>query len=162
MESLNSQDSPEGLAYLRLMEHELGYIRASDFKQLSEDIAKYASIVFKNMPTKVRSGKGCLQYWKSPKWQCKVILCSYSDMVWWLDLSVWSWIFFSLFQAVKSLLSGTDNEFFAHYIFMDENMVLPTASGFPLKFSLSGVFAPGAKGGISISPNMVMTTKKVH
>lgn len=108
VESLNSQDSPEGLAYLRLMEHELGYIRTSDFKQLSEDIAKYASIVFKNMPTK----------------------------------------------AVKSLLSGTDNEFFAHYIFMDENMVLPTASGFPLKFSLSGVFAPGAKGGISISPNM--------
>ncbi|XP_041928257.1 apolipoprotein B-100 [Alosa sapidissima] len=107
-ETLNSQDSPEVLAYVRLMQKELGYIRTSDFKHLSEAIAKYASIVFKTLPAK----------------------------------------------ALKSLLSGTDNELFGHYIFMDENMVLPTGSGFPLRLSLSGVFAPGAKGGISVSPNM--------
>ncbi|XP_063040675.1 apolipoprotein B-100 [Engraulis encrasicolus] len=58
-------------------------------------------------------------------------------------------------QAMKSILSGTDNDYFAHYMFMDENMILPTGSGLPLKLSLSGVFAPGAKGGISLSQKML-------
>ncbi|XP_010876759.2 apolipoprotein B-100 [Esox lucius] len=53
-------------------------------------------------------------------------------------------------QFIQKLLASTDNEVFAHYIFMDNKFSLSTASGFPLKFSLSGTFAPGAKGGIQI------------
>uniref|UniRef100_A0A8C5G644 Apolipoprotein B-100-like n=1 Tax=Gouania willdenowi TaxID=441366 RepID=A0A8C5G644_GOUWI len=61
----------------------------------------------------------------------------------------------SLFlQAIANLVSKTDNEFFAHYIFMDNKFTLPTASGMPLKFALSGTFTPGAKGGLIISPKM--------
>ncbi|MBN3301215.1 APOB protein, partial [Amia calva] len=51
-------------------------------------------------------------------------------------------------KIAKSLLSSTDNEIFAHYIFMDNEFSLPTSTGFPLKFSLSGIFAPGATGGL--------------
>uniref|UniRef100_A0A3P9J441 Apolipoprotein Bb, tandem duplicate 2 n=1 Tax=Oryzias latipes TaxID=8090 RepID=A0A3P9J441_ORYLA len=38
--------------------------------------------------------------------------------------------------------------FFAHYIFMDNEFFLPTVTGVPLRVSLSGTFAPGFKGGI--------------
>uniref|UniRef100_A0A3Q1B7C0 Vitellogenin domain-containing protein n=1 Tax=Amphiprion ocellaris TaxID=80972 RepID=A0A3Q1B7C0_AMPOC len=51
-------------------------------------------------------------------------------------------------SAFNALMSSTENEVFAHYIFMENAFALPTASGFPLKFSLAGVFAPGAKGGL--------------
>ncbi|KAM3595280.1 uncharacterized protein V6R79_021014 [Siganus canaliculatus] len=54
-------------------------------------------------------------------------------------------------QAFFALTSGTENKVFAHYIFMENAFALPTASGFPLKFSLAGVFAPGAKGGLTPS-----------
>nr|XP_046268549.1 apolipoprotein B-100 isoform X3 [Scatophagus argus] len=54
-------------------------------------------------------------------------------------------------QAFFAITSRTENEVFAHYIFMENAFSLPTASGFPLKFSLAGVFAPGAKGGLSPS-----------
>ncbi|XP_057678413.1 apolipoprotein B-100-like [Corythoichthys intestinalis] len=57
-------------------------------------------------------------------------------------------------EVVSKLISGTDNELFIHYMFMDNNFFLPTASGLPLTFSLSGTFTPGAKGGLRISPNM--------
>lgn len=52
-------------------------------------------------------------------------------------------------------MSTTDNEMFAHYIFMDNKFIMSTASGLPLKFGLSGTFTPGAKGGIRFAPNMV-------
>ncbi|XP_027134523.1 apolipoprotein B-100 isoform X2 [Larimichthys crocea] len=54
-------------------------------------------------------------------------------------------------QAFFALTSSTENEVFAHYIFMDNAFSLPTASGFPLKFSLAGVVTPGAKGGLTFS-----------
>ncbi|XP_072221414.1 apolipoprotein B-100 [Leuresthes tenuis] len=54
-------------------------------------------------------------------------------------------------QAFFRLTSTTENELFLHYIFMENAFSLPTASGFPLKFSLSGVFAPGARGGLTPS-----------
>nr|XP_015212508.1 PREDICTED: apolipoprotein B-100 [Lepisosteus oculatus] len=107
MKDLKSQKSPEAMAYLRIMETELGYIKASDLKyvvQMAETLATSISTV----PSKI----------------------------------------------AKSLLSGTDNEIFAHYIFMDNEFSLPTSTGFPLKFSLSGVFAPGAKGGLKMTPEM--------
>lgn len=34
---------------------------------------------------------------------------------------------------------------------MENAFSLPTASGFPLKFSIAGVFSPGAKGGLTYS-----------
>uniref|UniRef100_A0A3B4XVK3 Apolipoprotein B n=1 Tax=Seriola lalandi dorsalis TaxID=1841481 RepID=A0A3B4XVK3_SERLL len=58
-------------------------------------------------------------------------------------------------MALLSLISSTENEVFAHYIFIESAFSLPTASGLPLKFSLAGVFAPGAKGGLIHSgPNI--------
>ncbi|XP_068573744.1 apolipoprotein B-100 isoform X2 [Cebidichthys violaceus] len=54
-------------------------------------------------------------------------------------------------EAFFTLTSSTENEVFAHYIFMENAFSLPTAAGFPLKFSLAGVFAPGAKGGMTHS-----------
>lgn len=56
---------------------------------------------------------------------------------------------------MKKLTSGIDNEVFAHYMFLDKAFTLPTAAGFPLKFSLSGVFAPGAAGGVTFDRRMV-------
>ncbi|XP_060918741.1 apolipoprotein B-100 [Labrus mixtus] len=58
------------------------------------------------------------------------------------------------FNILSALTSSTENEVFAHYIFMENSFSLPTAAGFPLKFSMAGVFAPGAKGGLTHSrPN---------
>ncbi|KAJ3613847.1 hypothetical protein NHX12_020092 [Muraenolepis orangiensis] len=44
-------------------------------------------------------------------------------------------------KAIAALTSSTENDLFAHYIFMENVMSLPTASGLPLKFSLAGVIA---------------------
>ncbi|XP_062253526.1 apolipoprotein B-100 isoform X1 [Platichthys flesus] len=65
-------------------------------------------------------------------------------------LNMYYHVFFRVLPAkfLSSLVSSTDNEVFAHYIFMESAFSLPTASGFPLKFSMAGVFAPGAKGGL--------------
>lgn len=56
---------------------------------------------------------------------------------------------------MANLMSSTKNEIFVHYIFMDNKFVLPTASGLPLTFALSGTFTPGAKGGFNFSPKEV-------
>uniref|UniRef100_A0A4W3HYL5 Apolipoprotein B n=1 Tax=Callorhinchus milii TaxID=7868 RepID=A0A4W3HYL5_CALMI len=53
-------------------------------------------------------------------------------------------------QISQALLKGTSGDLFAHYIFMDNQFNLPTGAGLPLKFSLSGVIAPGAKAGIKV------------
>uniref|UniRef100_A0A674EI14 Apolipoprotein Bb, tandem duplicate 1 n=1 Tax=Salmo trutta TaxID=8032 RepID=A0A674EI14_SALTR len=58
-------------------------------------------------------------------------------------------------QLMKGLMTNTDNEVFAHYIFMDNEFFLPTATGVPLKIALSGTFTPGIKGGLHITPDMV-------
>ncbi|XP_078030967.1 apolipoprotein B-100 isoform X4 [Epinephelus lanceolatus] len=60
-------------------------------------------------------------------------------------------------KAFLAWTSGTENEVFAHYIFMENAFSLPTATGFPLKFSLAGVFAPGVKGGLTHSPANSLT-----
>lgn len=56
---------------------------------------------------------------------------------------------------MAKLMSSTKNEIFVHYIFMDNKFVLPTASGLPLTFALSGTFTPGAKGGLNFAPKEV-------
>ncbi|XP_029966918.1 apolipoprotein B-100-like [Salarias fasciatus] len=105
---LQNQDSPEAMAYLRLMGVELGYIKSSDLKSIAESAFMYAEIFMKLIPK----------------------------------------------EAIANLISKTDNELFAHYIFMDNKFILPTASGMPLKFALAGTFTPGAKGGLRFSRSM--------
>lgn len=102
---LYNQDSPEAIAYLRIMGNELGYIKSTnDLSAVVDRMATYIQ-AFKYLPT---------------------------------------WI-------TKALMSG-DQSIFAHYIFMDNEFSLPTASGFPLKFALSGIFAPGVEGGLRMEP----------
>ncbi|KAM8832925.1 apolipoprotein B-100-like [Spinachia spinachia] len=108
VKDLQSQETPEAMAYLKIMGAELGYIKGSDVKFIADNAIMYAEIFMKIIPTKV----------------------------------------------VADLMSRTDNEIFAHYIFMDNKFLMPTASGLPLTFALSGTFAPGAKGGLRMDPNM--------
>uniref|UniRef100_G3P570 Vitellogenin domain-containing protein n=1 Tax=Gasterosteus aculeatus aculeatus TaxID=481459 RepID=G3P570_GASAC len=106
VKDLQSQETPEAMAYLKIMGAELGYIKGNDVKFIADNAMMYNS----NVP-----------------------FCH---------------------QVVADLMSRTDNEIFAHYIFMDNKFLMPTASGLPLTFALSGTFAPGAKGGVRIAPNM--------
>ncbi|KAJ7988064.1 hypothetical protein DPEC_G00319760 [Dallia pectoralis] len=57
-------------------------------------------------------------------------------------------------MLMNGLLTSTDQEVFAHYIFMDNEFFLPTATGVPLKIGLSGTFTPGIKGGLAFKPGM--------
>uniref|UniRef100_A0A6Q2X0P1 Vitellogenin domain-containing protein n=1 Tax=Esox lucius TaxID=8010 RepID=A0A6Q2X0P1_ESOLU len=107
---LHSQDSPEAMAYLRILGDEVGYIKSSEIENMAQAVAMYSDVLFKIIPLK----------------------------------------------AMQSLISNTDNKLYAHYIFLDERFSLPSMSGLPLKFSLSGVFSPGAKGGLNLSPGMVL------
>ncbi|XP_070698840.1 apolipoprotein B-100 [Pempheris klunzingeri] len=105
---LRFSPAPEAIAYLRLLGNEIGYMKTSDMKKMTETLFMYFHVFFRIFPSK----------------------------------------------AFSALTSSTDNEVFAHYIFMENAFSLPTASGFPLKFSLAGVFAPGAKGGLTYSHKM--------
>lgn len=67
-----------------------------------------------------------------------------------------------LLQLMGKLISSLENEVFVHYMFLDKAFTLPTCAGFPLKFSLSGVLAPGAKGGMTIDRMMVILLTSVH
>ncbi|XP_072354971.1 apolipoprotein B-100 [Scyliorhinus torazame] len=63
---------------------------------------------------------------------------------------------FQLFRSLPpklmaALQKGINSDLFAHYIFMDTQFNLPTGAGLPLKLSLSGTIAPGAKAGIRFS-----------
>ncbi|KAM9338993.1 apolipoprotein B-100-like [Symphorus nematophorus] len=108
VKDLQSQESPEAMAYLRIMGVELGYIKGSELRFIADNAKMYADIFMRTIPAKV----------------------------------------------MADIMSSTDNEIFAHYIFMDNKFIMPTASGMPLTFALSGTFAPGAKGGLHMSPNM--------
>ncbi|KAM3603035.1 uncharacterized protein V6R79_015481 [Siganus canaliculatus] len=108
VKDLQSQESPEAMAYLRIMGAELGFIKGSELKSIADNAMMYADIFMRIIPTKV----------------------------------------------ITKMMSSTDNEIFAHYIFMDNKFIMPTASGLPLTFALSGTFTPGAKGGLQITPKM--------
>ncbi|CAJ1077019.1 apolipoprotein B-100-like [Xyrichtys novacula] len=108
VKDLQSQESPEAMAYLRIMGAELGYIKGSELRFLADNAIMYTDILLRIIPT----------------------------------------------QAIAKLMSSTNNEFFAHYIFMDNKFMMPTATGLPLTFALSGTFAPGAKGGLHMAPSM--------
>ncbi|XP_028647178.1 apolipoprotein B-100 [Erpetoichthys calabaricus] len=61
-------------------------------------------------------------------------------------------------QIMKAVTSGSEADLFIHYLFMDNEFSLPSGAGFPLKFSLSGVFTPGARAGLKIDPKMGQVT----
>ncbi|KAM8846967.1 apolipoprotein B-100-like [Synchiropus picturatus] len=105
---LMNQESPETMAYLRLLGNEMGFMKGSELKTVAQNIVMYSDILFKIIPGKF----------------------------------------------LNKIMSGTNNNIFAHYIFMDNKFVLPTASGLPLTFALSGTFTPGAKGGISFTRDL--------
>ncbi|XP_038560849.1 apolipoprotein B-100-like [Micropterus salmoides] len=108
VKDLQSQESPEAMAYLRIMGAELGYIKGNELKNIAENAKMFSEVIMNMIPL----------------------------------------------SAMAKLISRTDNEIFAHYIFMDNKFIMPTASGLPLTFAMSGTFTPGAKGGLRITPNM--------
>ncbi|XP_059212875.1 apolipoprotein B-100-like [Centropristis striata] len=61
-------------------------------------------------------------------------------------------------DIMKALMTKVDNSIFAHYIFMDNEFFLPTATGVPLRIALSGTFTPGIKGGLQIARDMSEVT----
>ena len=70
-------------------------------------------------------------------------------------------VYLYLSQIMKALMTKADNTIFAHYIFMDNEFFLPTATGVPLRITLSGTFTPGIKGGLQIARDMVIIHKCV-
>ncbi|XP_075717159.1 apolipoprotein B-100 [Rhinoderma darwinii] len=56
-------------------------------------------------------------------------------------------------KIARIFSSGTDGDFFIHYIFMDNQFSLPTGSGLQLQVSLSGIIAAGTKAGIKFRNN---------
>ncbi|XP_060946991.1 apolipoprotein B-100-like [Limanda limanda] len=108
VKDLQNQESPEAMAYLRIMGAELGFIKASDLKSIAENALMYTDIFAIIFPA----------------------------------------------QALSKMMSRTDNEIFAHYIFMDNKFMMSTAAGLPLTFAMTGTFTPGAKGGLRLAPNM--------
>uniref|UniRef100_A0A8C3AL07 Apolipoprotein Bb, tandem duplicate 2 n=1 Tax=Cyclopterus lumpus TaxID=8103 RepID=A0A8C3AL07_CYCLU len=61
-------------------------------------------------------------------------------------------------DIMMALMTKADNTIFAHYIFMDNELFLPTATGLPLRFTMSGTFAPGIKGGLQVARDMSEVT----
>ncbi|KAM4600707.1 apolipoprotein B-100-like isoform 2-T2 [Polymixia lowei] len=61
-------------------------------------------------------------------------------------------------DLMKGLMTKSDNKIFAHYIFMDNEFFLPTATGVPLRIALSGTFTPGIKGGLNFARDMSEVT----
>ncbi|CAJ1077021.1 apolipoprotein B-100-like [Xyrichtys novacula] len=57
-------------------------------------------------------------------------------------------------DLLKALISTADNAVFAHYIFMDNEFFLPTATGVPLRIALSGTFTPGVQGGLKVAADL--------
>ncbi|XP_041827365.1 apolipoprotein B-100 [Melanotaenia boesemani] len=123
-------------------------------RQVSEDHLKGITESFQKLVNNVRF---------SPTPEATAYLRLLGDEIGYLKTSEMRKMFETLFmyyhvyirvlpaQAFFKLTSSTENEFFFHYIFMENAFSLPTAAGFPLKFSLSGLFAPGAKGGFTPS-----------
>lgn len=130
------EEAPKAMAYLRILGTELGYLKTNELSHIIQNINAYTE-VFKSAPVNVRDKK-------------HVILTIALK----LKIFVYNHILLSL-QLIKKLTSSLDNEVFVHYMFLDKAFTLPTSAGFPLKFSLSGVLAPGAKGGLTIDRQMV-------
>lgn len=53
VKGLQRQESPEAMAYLRIMGNELGYIKGSDLKVMADKAVMYADILMRVIPSKV-------------------------------------------------------------------------------------------------------------
>lgn len=53
VKDLQNQESPEAMAYLRIMGYELGYIKGNELKTFADNAMMYAEILMKLIPTKV-------------------------------------------------------------------------------------------------------------
>ena len=53
VKELQAQESPEAMAYLRIMGTELGYIKASDLKGYAQYAAMYSDILMRLIPREV-------------------------------------------------------------------------------------------------------------
>ena len=53
VKDLQSQESPEAMAYLRIMGVELGYIKATEMKSIVDSAMLYANIFMRAIPTQV-------------------------------------------------------------------------------------------------------------
>lgn len=53
VKDLQNRESPEAMAYLRLMGAELGYIKSNELKSIAENAMMYANIFMRIVPTKV-------------------------------------------------------------------------------------------------------------
>uniref|UniRef100_A0A3Q2WUG3 Vitellogenin domain-containing protein n=1 Tax=Haplochromis burtoni TaxID=8153 RepID=A0A3Q2WUG3_HAPBU len=53
VKDLQNRESPEAMAYLRLMGAELGYIKTNELKSIAENAMMYANIFMRIVPTKV-------------------------------------------------------------------------------------------------------------
>ncbi|KAI1895133.1 hypothetical protein AGOR_G00103160 [Albula goreensis] len=50
LKTFKDQDAPEALAYLRIMGSELGYIKASEIKEMANSVATYGELLFRIVP----------------------------------------------------------------------------------------------------------------
>lgn len=53
VKDLQTQESPEAMAYLRIMGAELGYIKGSELKFIADNALMYADIFMRLIPFKV-------------------------------------------------------------------------------------------------------------
>lgn len=54
VKELRSQDSPEAMAYLRILGNEFGYIKAKEMEQMAQTLFMYSQdILFRLMPARV-------------------------------------------------------------------------------------------------------------
>lgn len=53
--NLKAQETPESMAYLRILGSELGYIKANELKEYANIAFMYASIMTYQMPMEVRT-----------------------------------------------------------------------------------------------------------
>lgn len=53
VKDLQSQDSPEAMAYLRIMGNELGYIKGSELNSIAASAMMYADMFMRIIPVKV-------------------------------------------------------------------------------------------------------------
>lgn len=54
VKDLQNQESPEAMAYLRIMGNELGYLRGNELKSIADNAMMYAEVLMKIIPTKVQ------------------------------------------------------------------------------------------------------------
>lgn len=151
---LKAQQTPEAMVYLRLLGNELGYLRTSDMEGMIYSAAMMTDSMLKMLPMDV-----CIRVTVFHKIVfchvcCPCLMLGFTAFS--TDINLYETLIICVLQQLmKGLMAKTDNTMFVHYIFMDNEFFLPTATGVPLRIALSGTFTPGIKGGLKIAGDMV-------